>query len=430
MQKTILGFDSWTAGSRHFARLAPALEAKGYRLILVHIGSWGHDKGRPAEETISGMQVRDISYYRGKHFDEIIKIEKPACVLFLSTRAFAHMAFLRYAKHKGIPSCHLYHGLVRVQDVDESHGQAYRVNPVNQLGLIVHRFYKNITRLVPAYARSLIRTEASRHLWYSLAISVIEKICGRIMEHFLMGTETDIGCVYTQADVSHMESHYRIPKNNISVVGNPDLISFRIDKSDLAAALETRGEKSREVLYIDTALVPTGLVFTSNKEFTQYLLAIRDSLAASGYRFAVKLHPAQLRTGLPEQMMSKGFELCDNHEFKNRLLQASAVITEPSSAAMIPALLGLPLFLSNIGPLAGQRYGEVLTSYPLARHLHSVADFTALLEEINSETNKPAVLEWIQDNSGPLPASEMPVRVAVAIDQMVQRIQHQRTCAV
>jgi hypothetical protein len=419
--KLILGFDGWTAGSHHFARLVPALEDRGYRLMLLHIGSWGHDKGRLTEETISGMLVRDISFYQGKGFDQIIEQENPAGVLFLSVRSLAHMAFLRYAMHKRIPSCHLYHGLVRVQAVDIGQGQAYRPNPVSQVGLIIERSVKNISILIPAYVRSLVRTQASIQDWFTLAVMLAEKAIGQLIWSYLPGTETSIGCVYTSADTPHMKSNYHIPENKISVVGNPDLIAFGLEQADLAAAFDSRAEMSGEVIYIDTALVRCGMVFSSDQDFINYLLTIRDGLGSQGYRFVAKLHPAHLHTELPEQIISQGIELCDSHEFKGRLLQAAAVITEPSSAAMIPALLGVPLFLSNLGPLAGQKYGEVLTSHPMARFLYDLADFDAQLAGINRGTTRQSVLDWIKENSGPLPASEMPARVAEVIDQMVRK---------
>ena len=48
--QTILGFDSWLGGAGKFARIVPALRERGYRLVLLHIGSWGGDPGRPSRE--------------------------------------------------------------------------------------------------------------------------------------------------------------------------------------------------------------------------------------------------------------------------------------------------------------------------------------------------------------------------------------------
>ena len=58
--KLIIGFDSWTTGSHHYEKLVSAFEKKGYQLLLIHIGSWGHDKNRPTEEYIGKLKVRDM----------------------------------------------------------------------------------------------------------------------------------------------------------------------------------------------------------------------------------------------------------------------------------------------------------------------------------------------------------------------------------
>jgi len=96
--KTVIGFDSWIGGSHHFARLVPALKLRGLDLQLLHLGSWGSDPGRPQQEVISGMPVRDISLFRRKNFLEIIDSEKPVAVIFLSVDTFAHRAFNRYCR--------------------------------------------------------------------------------------------------------------------------------------------------------------------------------------------------------------------------------------------------------------------------------------------------------------------------------------------
>lgn len=85
--KKIIGFDSWTQGWRHFERLVPALERRGYQLILLHIGSWGHDKGRPNKEYIGRLLVRDIAFYQGKSFlRDFENGETQCCFVFVDTR--------------------------------------------------------------------------------------------------------------------------------------------------------------------------------------------------------------------------------------------------------------------------------------------------------------------------------------------------------
>ena len=80
-------------GSHHNSWLVPAFSASNIELLLLHLGSWGEDTGRPKEEVIDGLLVRDISYYDRGSFDQMLEAEQPDLVLFLSTEIFLHQAF-------------------------------------------------------------------------------------------------------------------------------------------------------------------------------------------------------------------------------------------------------------------------------------------------------------------------------------------------
>lgn len=129
----------------------------------------------------------------------------------------------------------------------------------------------------------------------------------------------------------------------------------------------------------------------------------------------VKLHPAHYRTDVPKRLRDLGFALCSNEDFVNRLKGAFAALSEPSSAAVIPCLLGLPLLMAEYGKLSGQRYGAVLTGYPMAAPLRDLTEAVHILEELCKTTNRDDVLAWIKRSSGPLPAENMPNRVVNVI---------------
>ena len=78
----------------------------------------------------------------------------------------------------------------------------------------------------------------------------------------------------------------------------------------------------------------------------------------------------------------------------------------------MPALLGMPLLLAAYGELKTQRFGLALTSYPRAYLLEDIADFTAVLQQDAEQFDSKSVSDWIAANSGPLPAGEMPMRIA------------------
>ena len=57
VNKKIILFDSWTKGSRHIFRLLNELENRSIQIKLIHVGSWGDEKGRPLKESINGLEV-------------------------------------------------------------------------------------------------------------------------------------------------------------------------------------------------------------------------------------------------------------------------------------------------------------------------------------------------------------------------------------
>ena len=103
------------------------------------------------------------------------------------------------------------------------------------------------------------------------------------------------------------------------------------------------------------------------------------------------------------------------------LRHCAACIAETTTLAMIPALLGMPLFLANYGALSVLRYGRVLTSYPRGQLLQDLSDLPGLIGGYNSadERTPRAVSEWIDMNVGPLPAEAMPDRVAAVIASLI-----------
>jgi len=417
--KKVIAFDSWTQGSVNLERLVPAFKEKGLDLMLIHIGSWGHDRNRSKEEYIGQLLVRDISYYRGMSLNDILAKEKPCAVLFLSTTAFAHRAFNRYCKQLNIPTIHRYHGLVRVQPVELA-SNTYKINLYRQVKIIFGRIGKQIKYIWPFYIKSLLKTNATFKEWCRFIQDIIYQGLGRsYLSIAAPDSTTDICCVYTEADISHAVERYRMKANYVFAVGNPDIMKFGVKEEDLGSALYFNKPKD-EIVYIDTALIDVGAVFSCVSDFVEHILVTEEKLKSQGYKLAVKLHPVHFITGTSETHRNKGIELCTNGEFVSRLKTARAAIVEPSSAAMIPALLGLPLLLAQFGKLAGQQYGQVLTSYPRARFLKNLESIKEILKEEEKACDVQTVWNWIRENSGPLPAEDMPKRVAEVVLYLVE----------
>lgn len=418
-RRKILAFDSWTGGVRHYTRLLSALDARGYDLSLVHLGSWGSDPGRPATEIIDGLDVRDIASYPSASFLTLLDRERPDAVLFLSTDTFAHRAFNRYCRLLGIPTVHLYHGLVRVQAVDGE--SPYRVNPLAQLRWVAARLIKALRHVWPAYLGSMVATDAPASAVGRFVEDIVRQAIGRVPQHSAEDARTTRCCVYVGADAEHAVRKYGFAPRDVSVVGNPDLIQFGLNADLMGVALGPDISARSYVTYADTGLVHTGWVFASERAFFEHLIATRDAVGALGKELVFKPHPDHWRTDLPKRLRSEGIIVARNEDFVTLLQQSTACIVEPSTVAIIPALLGLPVLLANFGPLADMRYGGVIKSYPRARALTDLAAIRAVVEEIVAAPDDEGTRAWLRENAGPLPAEQMPDRVAAVFDDVCSR---------
>ncbi|MBV9549746.1 MAG: hypothetical protein JO256_08760, partial [Alphaproteobacteria bacterium] len=339
--RIVLGFDGWTEGSINYQRLVKALEERGFRLELVHLGSWGHDKGRAKSEMIGPLPVYDISYFEGLDFPGVLGRKKPAAVIFLSTESFLHRAFNRYARAVGVPTLHLYHGLIGVQAVESGQPDRYRV--LAQLKIILARTMKVAFTVWPLYMRALWVTKARFSEWRRFATDLVAQGLGRYRKEASEDASTDFCAVYTKADVWHAVSKYHVPESRVRVVGNPDLNKFGLETGDFGIAATPGRETGNEVMFIDHGGSTCGFVFRSVADFVAFLSEMEASLRSQGLALVVKLHPAQYLTQTPQLLEAAGIALCENAGFVVRLKNCRAAIVTPSSASLLPALLGLPL---------------------------------------------------------------------------------------
>lgn len=416
MTRTILGFDSWIGGAEKYASLVPALRRRGMRLVLVHIGSWGADRERPVQEYLKDLEIRDIAWYGGKSFDEILEIEKPAAVLMLSNDVFAHRAFNRYCLAAGIPTMRLYHGLIGVQAVNDA--KVYKVSLISQALFVLVRIPKAVMRIWPCYIRALVRTGASWGDWWRFLTDMTNLARGAYIARAAADCRTTRTAVYTRADVDHAVEKYGHPPDHVHVVGNPDISMFNLDENRLGCASADDNRLKNEIIYVDTGLIYAGMVFDGPDDYYAHLIATRDSLARQGKDLAIKLHPHHFRTDFPARLEAAGIEILSNANFTERLVGCGAALVEPSTAAIIPGLLGVPIMLVRYGKFAGQGYGKVMAQYPRARPLDDPDRLQAILEEESGSLDVTAVRHWISENVGPLPADHMPDRVAEILDAL------------
>ncbi len=413
----VLGFDNWTGGAHHFARLLPAFQRHGLEMKLVHLGSWGNDPDRPAREKFGELEVRDISSYGSQSLARLLDVEQPDAVLFFSTDTFAHRALNRYCRMRGIPTVHVFHGVIGVQAINR--GSMYKVSFVAQARFASSRLYKAFRHVWPAYWGSLWSTGASGREWRRFAEDILNITGGRFIKVSADDARTSKCGVYTAADIGYARDKYGFAAGDVVAVGNPDLIQFGLTADLIDSHLNDPRPEAVDVMYIDTGLVYTGWVFTSEVEFIEHILHTKQALERQGRRLLFKPHPDHRRSTVLARLQEAGVEVCANQDLVPRLRNCCAAITEPSSLSLVPALMGLPLFLASFGKLRGCPYGEVLLTYPRAMLLEEVDEANRLLQE--AERHDPAATRaWILENAGPLPAEQMPDRVAALCTGLLQ----------
>jgi hypothetical protein len=410
----VIAFDGWTLGSSHLKRLVPFFNEEQIDFFLIHLGSWGNEIGRPSEEVIDNLLVRDISYYTSQDFNAILDIEKPDAVLFLSVDAFAHRALNRYCLQRGISSFHLNHGLITV--IDTTKETPFEFNFFTKLYNMKMHIWKQIRYFLPVYAKALYQTNATFKEWFRFFKDIFSRIRGFVTLESASDCKTTANLVYIKSDISYSKLKYGYNSDEVIVVGNPDLLSFNLKENDLGIHLLSDVKKiTNEVIYIDSATTDYGDVFKSKQDFVNYLTNTRDTLQVIGKKLVVKLHPSSEKNGTGKLISDAGIDICQREDFIKRLKKCSASIVEPSSASLIPALIGVPVFLAQYDNFSNQVFGNLLMSYPRSIGLKNLKDIEQLMKKQYTQVDSKSIINWISQNVGPLPASEMPKRVVEVI---------------
>ncbi len=422
MKYKVIFFDSWKGGAHNYARHLDTMAATDIDAFLLHLGSWGNEEHYEKEEYVGKLKARDISYYNGAGFEEIIKLEKPDLVLFLSIHTFAHRAFNRYCQKHKIPTILMYHGFIRVQDVDNNSKGAYKVNFLSYGIFIVRRLPKMFRHTIPCYIRSIMRTNGELDDYLAFFQNIIDAIVKPSTFKVAKDSKANRCLIYAGPDRIHARNVYGLKDEDIIEVGNPDLTVFGVNDSDIGCRLAVNANESDEVFYLDTALTAVGLIFRSEQAYLKFLSETNKVLLSKGKRLVLKPHPDTRKNYNVEDFEKAGIEVVGNADMIGRMRNAYAVLTEPTSLAIVPALMGLPICLVAYDQASDLRYGQVLTSYPKSIMLTDINNIVDDITRINKEDSQNSVQEWIRFNAGPLPFEDMPRRVvAVMLDLIYSR---------
>jgi hypothetical protein len=83
--------------------------------------------------------------------------------------------------------------------------------------------------------------------------------------------------------------------------------------------------------------------------------------------------------------------------------------------------MGMPLLLANYGVLNTLSFGSVLMSYPRGYLVKDISEVAAILDNDASFSEIADLQAWISENAGPFPFNEMPQRVVVVVNKMLEQ---------
>ena len=416
VRRKLLVFDSWTAGSIHIIRLLEPLAARGIDVVFAHVGSWGDDPGRPAREIISGLEVRDIRHYRG--LTDILETERPDGVLFLSLDPLLHRAFNRYCRQRRLPIVNLYPGLWSVQNyeqlgMDQDHRWAY-------WAWVAGRAARATRYAIPGYIRSLLRTGASAAEWKMFLAEFVHKAKGTANLRAPADAASDAICVYNEHDARHAVRKYQVARDRVTLVGIPDLIKFGGLNESVGAYAFRADEASPTVVYIGTGRRGTRLKLADEQVYVEHLTQTADVMGRMGKTLVCKLHYSRTDA---IAAVSAGrhphLRACGDADFISELQASCGAIIEPSTAALVPIVMGKPVFLAQYGRLAGLTFGPALAGYPRSRSIETFDGLRVIAEPVPSPAD---LMTSILEVAGPQPAAAMPERVADVIAHTLRPI--------
>jgi len=411
----LLIFDSWTKGSVHIYRILEELYAKNIKCIFVHIGSWGDDPFREAEEVHDGLMFRDIRFYGS--LTNVLEKERPDAVLFLSLDPLIHRAFNRLVKKSNIPSFNLYPGLWSAQNYAN-----HDIPPAGKrdyIKTLFKRSYRAIRYAIPQYLYICFKTSGSYKDALNLINEIRLKISGKTPTKAFHDARTDMVFVFNKYDQIHAHGKFDIPVDKIHVIGVPDFLKFGM-KDDMVGILGNTDTGNRStVFYIGTGNRGSHYLLSKDEKYIEFLLKISRELKKQNITLVVKLHYSRLTVIKKlEENYKHELVVCKSEEFLETLKASIATISEPSTAALMPIALGMPILFPQFEDFQTLTFSDTLKEYKRSKTLTRLED----LANIRLFTKHSSVAaEDLSEICGPLPISKFSDRVTTKIyEKMIE----------
>lgn len=414
--RKIIGFDGWSGGIRHYSRFVNSPGYKFGDFKLIHLGSWGAQPDVPKHEVIDGIDVYDISFYGKVDYFELLDIEKPDLVVFLSTHVFDHRAMLMACRKKGIKTLHIFPGVLGVLSLDK--GRAYKFSLLSHAKNILNRLPKLIGYSLLNYISVLIKTGVRFNCWLELFRDLVFGALRLNFPRYAEGSCADLCLVFLGSEKKIAIEKYGYSIKDVRVIGLPDVLDFSVREDDVLSCAESFKDKNK-VLYFDTGYLYTGDLFSSVEEYVNHIVQLDRHLSSQGMKLIFKPKPQKfnrLKDELLKRLDDEGVEVYEGREVLKLLKESCFVLSEPSTVVLVAALLGMPVFLVGFGRFEGQEYGECILSYPRSE----ISDgYQSLTVEKALGVSCQSVRSWVEETFDGNPIKDVPLMINESINHLV-----------
>ena len=353
--KKILYFDAWTKGIRCFKPIDAVLKNQGIETSLVHLGSF--TQPHPKAETIDGIKVRDISFYKTNVIFKVLEKEKPDAVLSLNTSHIWDRALILACRELKIPCFFAMHGDFLVDaDLDALiTSDAKR----NSLLIKLPKLYKylryHFANYFYSYRKSTNRPYGYRKMIRVLMSGFRNPAKERYFPTLPIDTVYDKALIYSD----YYAGHYRkvgYSEQNIVVTGYPeyDEVHERIESNSFSHANLPEPAQSlikndrKYVVYLDPAYADANFYGWTHEYRSKHLSEIAERLKKDGLHLLVKIHPSNTDVA-NINITSDNASVIKEGDLANICFYGEYCIVHSSTANNVPLLLNKALVFPRWG---------------------------------------------------------------------------------
>jgi hypothetical protein len=264
------------------------------------------------------------------------------------------------------------------------------------------RVFKYIRFIIPNYFNSVFKDGFKLRDLKSFFGTVSKMFSGKNIHKAEDDSRCNLCIVFNKLDGEYAKAKYSYIDDEIKVVGSPDLFEFNFDKA-LINTYSLNKKEGDKVLYLDSVPYLRGIMLYEDN--FQYLKNIHESLQEKNLQLVVKLHPEHKQTNFGERLEKLGVIVVNKDDMIDVIQESRYVISEATSIFQIPALMGWPVYFSQLAQFRFQKYGKMIKNYERSFYFEDFNDLG------NVHSSKPDPSHWIQENTGPIPFDEFPKRV-------------------